>query len=77
MPKMLFDNIRGINRRYCKNLLCLALVLLLFFPLGFNKNRKASYYSRTSNLGRGLVVTSKTLKQPEQDYKVTRDPDSR
>ena len=44
------NDIRRIRR--------LELVLLLFFPLGFNEDRKASRYSRTSNLRRGIVVTS-------------------
>ena len=48
MPRMLFDDTRKTRR--------LELVLLLFFPLGFNEDRKASHYSRTSNLRRGIVV---------------------
>ncbi len=52
MLKTQFNNIRRIRGKE-RNL---RLVLLLFFLVGFNKDKKASYYSRTSNFKRGIVV---------------------
>jgi hypothetical protein len=50
MLRTLFDDSKDIKERRLK------LVLLLFFPLGFNKDSKASCYLWTSNLRRGIVV---------------------
>ena len=55
MPKKLFNSTKGIRERRSR-----ASTVTLF-PLGFNEDRRASCYSWTSNLRRGIVVIKARL----------------